>query len=196
MQFEIHITVETDDVQKFVADCKGFGCKPIVIETQREEIHGIQVMTSDKFAGDSYEIALTNTVNFLESRGYKILRKKVEKQPEQQKDKNFIYYESHFRLKLPKVKDEVAMVLLKGYCKTFNWHYSKNLFKSSPDFDYQMVTRRDYEMSLNEFLDVDIQGMKSFLTKMGIEFDKVEIEECIYDSNIKVDESWLNSKRI
>jgi uncharacterized protein (TIGR00730 family) len=195
MHFEVHITVETNNVTQFIKDCEEFGCKPIVIETQREEKTGIQVMTSDKFNGDSYEIYLKNIVNFFEYRGYKILRKKIEILPEQTKHKDFIYYESHFRLKLPKNIVPVVLSLLKSHCKTFNWHYSKNLFKTSSEFDYQMITRRDYGMSLEVFKAVDIEGMKGCLDGLGIEYDKIEIEECIYDSNVSVDKEWLNAKR-
>ena len=33
MNYEIHITVNTNDVEKFKSDCHSIGVKPIVIET-------------------------------------------------------------------------------------------------------------------------------------------------------------------
>jgi len=38
--------------------------------------------------------------------------------------------------------------------------------------------------------------MKMVLDLEGIEYDKVEIEECIYDTNVDVDASWLKEKNI
>jgi len=58
-----------------------------------------------------------------------------------------------------------------------------------------MITRRVYGMSLNVFLAVDIESMKTCLDGLNIKYDKIEIEECIYDSNISIDKLWLNSKR-
>lgn len=34
MDFEIHLTVRTNDVEQFKQDCKSIGVKPIVIETE------------------------------------------------------------------------------------------------------------------------------------------------------------------
>src|ERR1044072_5861098 len=101
MQFEIHLTVETKDIEKFKLDCQKFGCKPIVIETQRNLEFGTQVMTSDKYTGNSYERILNRTVSNFQGAGYKIIREKVEIFPQAQKHPNHLYYESHIRLTLP-----------------------------------------------------------------------------------------------
>jgi len=191
MQFEIHITVETDNVTKFVADCKEFGCKPIVIETQRNLEFGTQVMTSDKYTADSYNDILNKTVSNFQTAGYNILRKKVEIFPQAEKHPDHLYYESHIRLLLPKNISSHKLRHLKNHCISDNWHYSKNLFKTSSDINYQMITLRMYNTTLEVFKDA-VDKMEAILKiVLNLNFDKVEIEECVYDSNDLVDKSWL-----
>jgi uncharacterized protein (TIGR00725 family) len=191
MQFEIHLTVETNDIEKFKSDCQKFGCKPIVIETQRNQEFGTQVMTSDKYTGDSYEEILYRTVSQFQIAGYKILRRKVEIFPQEQKHFDHLYYESHIRLNLPKELPEHKLRQLKNHCISDKWHYSKNLFKSSPDVNYQMITLRMYNTTLEAFKSA--VGKMEFILKIVLQlsFDKVEIEECIYDTDPTVDKSWL-----
>jgi hypothetical protein len=38
-----------------------------------------------------------------------------------------------------------------------------------------------------------IRAMQKSLDELGIVYDKVEIEECIYDTNESVDNTWLNN---
>lgn len=196
MQFEIHVTVETAYITEFINNCDRLGLKPLIIETQNGSEFGNQIMTSNVWTGESYEERLAWTVKGLEEAGYKIIRKKVEIQPEETKHKDFLYYETHFRIKVPKNPDPVAMSLLNSKCKTFNWYLSKNLLKrSNIEFNYLILTRRTYGMSLDVFKAVDVEGMKTTLNNLEIEFDKVEIEECIYDSNVSIDDSWLKPKK-
>ncbi|HEX5186505.1 MAG TPA: hypothetical protein VFV86_06405 [Nitrososphaeraceae archaeon] len=184
MQLEFHVTVKCNDVSKFVEDCKEIGVKPIIIETEKGEIFDNQVMTSST----NNNIHNINEICYLlERKNYQILRKKVEKKPEKLKDPHFIYYETHFRLKLDKNFDRSNLVSL---CKKHNFHLSRNLFKKDETFNYQMITYRSYKDSLRKFKAV-INKMKKQLIELNIDFDKIEIEECIFDSNISIDNKWL-----
>ena len=53
-----------------------------------------------------------------------------------------------------------------------------------------MITYRSYTDHYNEFLYV-IDVIKLELKLLNIQFDKIEIEECIYDTNEKIDNNWL-----
>lgn len=191
MQFEIHLTVETSDIEKFKSDCQKFACKPIVIETQRNLEFGTQVMTSDKYTGNSYERILKRTVSNFQSAGYKILREKVEIFPQAQRHPDHLYYESHIRLTLPKDLPPHKLHQFKNHCISDNWHYSKNLFKSSPDVNYQMITLRMYDTTYEKFSKA-VEKMEFILNVvLQLTFDKVEIEECVHDTNALIDKSWL-----
>lgn len=187
MEYEIHITVGTSNLDSFINDCTQIGVKPIVIETEKNNNFNNQVMTSSKYKGDDCLKVLKQISRSLKDKGYQIIREKVEIRPLPIKNKSHIYYESHFRLKLNKGFDRSNLIVL---CKDCNFHLSKNLFKRDIDFDYQMITYRNYNQSFEEFKQV-ILNMKEKLTELNINFDKVEIEECIYDSNIKVDSNWI-----
>jgi uncharacterized protein (TIGR00725 family) len=191
MQFEIHLTVETNDIEKFKSDCQKFGCKPIMIETQRNQEFGTQVMTSDKYTGYSYERMLIKTVSNFQGAGYKILREKVEIFPQAQRHLDHMYYESHIRLTLPKDLPSYKLRQLKNHCISDNWYYSKNLFKSSPEVNYQMITLRMYDSTYEKFSKA-VEKMEFILeTVLQLTFDKVEIEECVHDTNALIDKSWI-----
>ena len=111
----------------------------------------------------------------------------MEKFPEENPDNEFIYYESHMRLRLGKGTDTST---LKMVCKLRNFHFSRNLLKSSETHDYQMITYRDYERDLKKF-NSRIEEMKKILDILNISYDKIEIEECIHDSRISMDDNWL-----
>jgi len=187
MQYEIHVTVKTNDIEKFRFDCNKIGVKPILIETEKLGEFNNQVMTSSKYSGDDFKATLGLIEYQLKDLDYDILRRKVEILPSERKHDDFIYYESHLRLKLPKDFDREFLVEL---CRQEKFHLSKNLFKSCEGYNYQMITYRDYEASYSQFNKV-IDNMKSILEFFQIEFDKVEIEECIFDSNIFIDRNWI-----
>ena len=188
MNYEIHITLEIPNLEIFKSDCEKIGVKPILIETQNyNKEQGIQIMTSSQHKGKDYK----NTLKFLCNafNGYKILRKKVEILPVSKKNIDHIYYESHLRLVLPK---DYNLEIIRNLCKSNNFHCSKNLFKTDKDNIYQMITYRGYETKLPSF-QKKIWNMISKLQDLKINFDKVEFEECIYDDNIDVDNSWLKN---
>jgi hypothetical protein len=55
-----------------------------------------------------------------------------------------------------------------------------------------MITYREYNTTLPKFVEI-INAMSTKLKELDINCDKVEIEECIYDSNINVDNNWLKN---
>jgi len=191
MHYEIHVTVNTVDRSKFIDDCKEMGVKPIIIEVENNSNFEQQVMTSAKYTGDDFKEKLNELCKYLNEKEYKILRKKVEIKPEETKNPGFIYYETHFRLKLALDFNRSKLI---DFCKENNVHLSKNLFKKASDFVYQMITYRDSKMTYQEFLN-KVESIMVGLDKLNIIYDKVEIEEAIFDSNINIDNSWLNTKK-
>ncbi len=187
MKFELHITVETADIDMFKYVCGVLEVKPIIIETEKEGVFAKQVMTSSKYEMDTYVDILDLLTGTLRFADLKILRQKVEIKPESTKHPDFIYYESHLRLKLSKDFDKG---IIKQLCSDFWFHMSRNLFKSDENFDYQMITYRDKLIDYEDFVRV-IGDMYDRLGRLGIQCDKVEIEECIFDSNESVDKNWL-----
>jgi hypothetical protein len=191
MNYEIHLTIQlSSNIEDFKIFCEEIGAKPIIIETQNKNAFQKQVMTSSKHTGSHYLFTLNNLVSKLESK-YKIIRKKVEIQPENIIHTKHIYYETHLRLKLP---INFNYQHLQNLCEDLNFHLSKNLFKKSSDFIWQMITYRDYNTDLESFkshIETTIQSLKT----LDIIYDKIEIEECIHDSNENIDNSWLKQDK-
>ena len=189
MNYEIHITLEVSNTDTFIKHCREIGVKPIVIETEnRKEEHSLQVMTSSTHEGKDYNIILNNICSELIKRKYKILRKKVEIQPDEKKHISHVYYETHLRLKL---EHDFDFNSLKEKCVENKFHLSKNLFKKEKDFVYQMITFRGSHLPIDR-LYLIINRMARELDILNIEYDKIEIEECIFDSNSGIDYTWLN----
>ena len=188
MNYEIHITLEVFDINRFIKDCNDNGVKPVMIETQNYNNEmGQQIMTSSKHNNDDYLNTLGNISNIFKSK-YKIIREKVEIQPLPTKNENHIYYESHLRLKLP-IGFDISHI--KELCHKYNFHLSKNLFKKDNVNIWQMITYRGYDISYNEFNHI-INNMVEKLKDINIKCDKIEIEECVYDSLSLHDNNWLN----
>ena len=190
MEYEVHVTVEKAyDIDKFKRDCDWMKVKPIIIETENGQLLENQVMTSSKHEGEDYMTTLNKITTWLIGCGYKVIREKVEKNPMPNKDMDFKYYECHFRLKLPKDFDRQ---IIKNICGINKFHLSKNLFKHDKDYVYQMCTYRNDTISYPKFHD-KITKFCIELMGNGILYDKIEIEECIYDTNENVDYKWLNN---
>lgn len=190
--YEVHITVDAKlklMVTRFQETCAAIGVKSIVIETENAgEFHN-QVMTSHSFKADNYVETMESVAKSLTEAGFTIIRKKVEMEPGDIKHPDHIYYESHLRLKLPldyKLSDET-----REFFKLSGFHLSKNVFKRSDTHYYQMITYRTNLMDVYSFRIV-INIMKNTLADLGIECDKIEIEECIFDTNQNIDSTWLN----
>jgi len=188
MEYEIHITVDSNDIEKFKKVCQKIGAKPVLIDVTSSK----QLMTSSKHKGvdKEYVSELMWMLRHLRGNGFHVSRSKIEIRPEKVKHKDFKYYESHIRLTLPKDFDKTQLINL---CAKNKFHLSRNLFKSDDVYDYQMITYKDKFLSLVEFNRI-IDNMKAELQRLNISFDKIEIEECIEDSHEKLDHDWLNQK--
>ena len=191
--FEIHLTVETNNIEKFKIDCLENNVKPIVIELQDNQQNAIMqdVMTSSKYKCTNIELQKNIIYNKFKNLGYNIKRIKVEVDPFHH-NKDIIsgeseYYESHIRI----VGNDKNIELVKSVCKQNGLHLSKNIFKKIDGENYYiMATLREYNTDLSSF----VNRIESFKYQISsLKYDKIEIECCVYDSNNKHDDIWINS---
>jgi len=185
MEYEIHITIENND--NFINTCKEIGIKPIIIVVDEKNEMSNQVMTSSKHSGKYWKEVLNTLSKRLITNNQKIIRQKVEIYPQEEKFESHLYYETHIRLKLKKDYDKTQLLYI---CKYMKFHISRNLFKKNNEFDWLMITYRGYNSNLSSFKSV-INTMKGILDNINIEYDKVEIEECIFDTNENLDKEWM-----
>ena len=206
------------DLEQFKLACQDIGVKPIVIDLEINGESDIQdVMTSSKHFGDNrsaYEESI-RILGRLEDYGFKIVRNKIESvswHPAAPTVKtgepipNGCYFESHIGVIItPEEKEnlnsfvqslndrctEAGRIELSGKAKL-----SQNFFKKSKDGSkfVNMITYRSNMTKSSEFIE-QVDLIKWHLKECGFEFEKVEVEYAIYDTNVSHDLSWIGSSK-
>jgi len=203
-----------DLLTKFKEDCLNIGVKPIVIDLEINDGSIVKdVMTSSKHFGDNrsaYEESI-RIVNELNKRGYKVLRNKIESVPWHpsapvistgKEIPNNCYFESHIGVVItPDEKEDLntfvrstltngQLIELSGTAKL-----SQNFFKKSKDGSkfVNMLTYRSNMCGSPKFK-LEVEGIKQLLIEEGFEFEKIEVEYAIYDTNVSHDAKWINNE--
>ena len=212
LPFEIHVTVESPkDIDKFKQACSLIEVKPIVIDLEINDGSLIKdVMTSSKHFGDNrtaYEES-ERIVSELKNRGYKVVRNKIESVPWHpaapvistgKEIPNGCYFESHLGVVIkPEEKESLNefvkytltdshLIELSGTAKL-----SQNFFKKSKDGSsfINMLTYRSNMCGSPKFK-LEVEGIKHLLKEEGFEFEKVEVEYAVYDTNVTHDAKWI-----
>jgi NTP pyrophosphatase (non-canonical NTP hydrolase) len=219
LPYEIHVTVDTSenffecDIDGFKSKCQEIDVKPIVLDLEMKEGTLKDVMTSSKHFGDNrtaYEEA-NRIANKLTSFGYKVVRNKIETVPWHPAAPTFktgepipngCYFESHIGVVIsPDEKEalqefvqglndrctEAGRIEIGGTCKL-----SQNFFKKSKDGSkfVNMLTYRD-NMTCREDFEHGVDAIKWSLDKCGFDFEKVEVEYALYDTNVNHDSKWI-----
>lgn len=198
IHYEIHLTVKTIDVNKFVEDCKELGVKPIVLALQFKDGSGSMqdVMTSSKITGndeDAFE-HMKNLSSSLSKKGYFIVREKIETVPWHPKalvhgqDSEEGYFEAHVKIK---PVSDFGKSNLKRTMDSFKFHLSKNVREMNSDGEeIHIATLRKKKVSYNDFKG-ELGTKTGFFGAYGVEvLGKVEVEYALYDSNTSHDIAW------
>ena len=199
------------DLHTFKSICDGIRVKPIVIDLEINDGSIIKdVMTSSKHFGDNrsaYEES-KRICDELKRHGYKVLRNKIESVPWHpaapvistgKEIPNGCYFEAHIGVTIyPGQKDELndfvkstltdsSLIELSGTAKL-----SQNFFKKSKDGSkfVNMLTYRSNMCGSPKFK-LEVEGIKHLLQEEGFEFEKVEVEYAVYDTNVTHDAKWI-----
>lgn len=196
---EIHVTVETTAIDRFVDACSHIKVKPLVIELS-ESSH---VMTSSSFRGTNTQAIreLWRISDYLHGSGFKIIRKKIECSPTNKyvpsrygENPHMFYedgyFESHFAVLIDSHSPDDQSFLTE-LAKVLKVHKSKNIFKKTEAGDVQMLTYRRSGI-VYEMFNEEVRGIKASLTTQGFNVDKVIVEFAWYDTNEKLDDKWIN----
>ena len=202
------------DLDVFKSVCDGIVVKPIVIDLEINDGSIIKdVMTSSKHFGDNrsaYEES-ERICSELKKYGYKVLRNKIESVPWHpgapvistgKEIPNGCYFESHIGVVIkPEEKEELDnfvfnvlsnsnFIELSGTAKL-----SQNFFKKSKDGSkfVNMLTYRSNMCGSPKFK-LEVESIKHLLQEKGFDFEKVEVEYAVYDTNVSHDSKWLVKK--
>jgi NTP pyrophosphatase (non-canonical NTP hydrolase) len=201
--FEIHVTVQLKEglEDRFRGICgiinSATPVKPIILELENKGQSIMQdVMTSSHFFGTNtgaYNECL-KIERVLEGQGFKVVRKKIETVPwhpaapvgeaEMPKD---CYFEAHIGC----IINEEQRPRLQELAEINNAHLSRNFFKKLDNGMFvNMLTLRWYDCNY-EKVKHDVQRTKLHLTRNGMEYEKVIVEFCLYDTKVSHDFKWL-----
>ena len=200
--------IDTFDIDKFKNDCSDINVKPIVIDLEINDGSITKdVMTSSKHFGDNrsaYEES-ERICSELRSKGFRVLRNKIESVPWHpaapvmstgKEIPNGCYFEAHIGVTIYPgqkaelndfVKSLTSLIDLSGTAKL-----SQNFFKKSKDGSkfVNMLTYRSNMCGSPKFK-LEVEGIKHLLQEEGFEFEKVEVEYAVYDTNVTHDAKWI-----
>lgn len=197
--YEIHVTVDEADQDKFVKVCEYLGVKPIILDLQRDELIIKDAMTSSVYMGNNpgaYQ-EMKRISNGLWAHGFNVVREKIETVPwhpaaPTSKGRTTImpkdcYFETHIGVM---VLMQSSVSVLNDIAKRYGAHMSRNAFKKHNDGSFtQMVTYRKYNGTYEEFEKEASQLQETIENQFKIE--KRITEFSIYDTKISHDAAWL-----
>lgn len=199
---EIHITVslsQDQTTEQFVSICKLMGCKPVLIELQRDmKAVGEDLMTSftiQSTTEDAMRVMLSQ-VSMLANAGFKVIRKKIETVPwhpdvpKNENDLHLGYFETHVPVIISDRKFTRGKVF--EICDKHGVHLSRNKFKQLDGDSYvAMCTMRSYHDTASTF-QKKVDSFINELTANNITLHKkVFVEYAVYDSNVHSDDRWM-----
>ena len=195
--FEIHITVDTDNVEQFVKDCKELGVKSVIVQMPTKDGKlKTDIMTSSVVHSDITTIQkyAFNEAKKLKDKGYNVLRVKAEvnansplvKTPGLNPDA--VYYETHFEFE---TKNPIQEYIVKNFCQYSNTYFSYNVNKCEGDNKVIMLTIRDKKISQEDYFK-KVESITSDMKKALLPLIKVQSEFAVFDSNPEHDNPWLN----
>lgn len=208
IHYEIHITVDfssidlSKNIDRFKIACKHLGVKPIVLDLENSKETMKDVMTSSDYFGNNGSVILEvqRIKDHLEKIEFSVIRSKVETVPwhpaapqfQGEKMPGDCYFEAHIGCIItPEEKPNLVKI-----AKEAGAHISKNFFKKMEDGRFvNMITLRDYD-TYNKAFELQVENLKTKLTKAKIDYEKVVIEFAIYDTKVSHDFLWLEQKEI
>lgn len=197
--YEIHISIAEDSSLDLLYNlCEKFEAKPIVINLIQGKTRS-QPMLCKRLSGSPNEVCdIIENIYHEASEKLLVNRLKIEANTtnngipstdeEAGKLPNYCYFEHHIRLNL---ENEIDILTLSDQLKKYNGHLSKNEFSSDKETQKRFVTQRFYKIG-NNVAKEKLKEMCKFIDSKKIKYDKKIREYNIYDSNIMLDDGWIN----
>lgn len=197
--YEIHITVrQAPSYSQFLNDCTEIGVKAVVLDLHTKSSGIIKdVMTSSTMVGTNQTVIdeVHRITDELETRGYQVVRQKIETVPwhphtanERNEDN---YFEAHIPVTITDDNDDYEKLkyLIKRYP---GCHLSHNALKKHNDGTIiMMVTMRHNDCSHEDFVR-RVNLLRGGLVEEGYDISpKHMVEWAIYDNNIHHDGEWV-----
>lgn len=197
--YEIHITVaQAPSYETFLIDCKDIGVKAVVLDLHTKSSGTIKdVMTSSTMIGTNQSVIdeVDRITLALESRGYRVVRQKIETVPWHPHTASDRTEDNYFEAHIPvTIGDGVTEYdKLKYLSKRYpGCHLSRNALKKHNDGTVvMMVTMRHNDCSHDDFVK-RVNQLRAGLAGEGYDISpKDMVEWAIYDNNVRHDGVWM-----
>lgn len=208
--FEMHVTVSGGaGVERFRQLCEELKCKTVLIELNAAKAGAHlsnQLMTASHHRGDSlYDLQerCFGMARRFVAEGFAIDRVKVEAMmsdegvPDADADaaqRKSNYFEFHVKLALD-TADHEQYRRLAQLCADHSAHLSKNALKKMPDGrEHRFVTLRLYRVGRVSAVD-RLERCVAALQAGGFSIVSTQREYSCYDSNVQLDQGWIDKSR-
>jgi hypothetical protein len=185
MFYEVHVTVDSTDVERWEKLCANLGIKPLLIElacgTYRRQLMCAALHNGTGHTARRYADWLVESVH---EAGFEILRVKLE-QPltDAQPGDIIAYLETHLKLLL--VNEEIPLL---NQLAGNDLYISRSLLGSTSNRSKWYLTQRTYGIDPKQSELIFKATLSAIGTRLPIV--KMEMEAVIFDTNPAVDSGW------
>lgn len=206
--FEIHLTVDVEDrppqllesfFQNFAQACDQVKCKTESLLLD-QGIYPNQIMTVSWQKGKTSEAVhqMQTIRSFLSAKGFKIIREKIEAEssnkglPQTDEEAKGYPESNYFEFHLSVVPTKTTKAPLEDVCKLFNGYLASELFKDNKKDKTRYITMRYYGIGVNT-AEANLNRALAILKENAFRIrGKVEMEYAILDTNLQIDNGWVN----
>lgn len=187
MLYEVHITVASDDTDRWQDFCRRMGMKPLLIELAEGE-HSRQLMCEATFTGS--ESGARDFADDLEgdvrANGYEILRTKLECPLAPRREKTgTVYFECHIKL----VLTDEQLPIVAQLCRDHGFSASSEVFSRTPEKQKWYLTERYYKGEVEEVREKFRLALARARERLPVK--AMDSERVLTDSNPEIDKGWV-----
>ena len=185
MNFEVHITAEPQDFNRWKELCHRLGLNPLWIKNA-SGWYNQQMLCSVEYNGSF--LGVNNYVRELSGQirdaKFKVVREKIECQF--RKWPSSLYNECHIKIRLPDSENEVVLAL----CRVNGISPSWSLIHDVTGERKWYLTVRDYSLDIRSTTLRFGKTIKTIHDRFG-QPSGIEIETVIFDTNKNIDKGWI-----
>lgn len=201
LPYEIHITVRTNDIEKFKNTSHQLNVKPIILDIQNNKSENLytEVMTSSVFMGNNrtaYE-EMKRISTFLKESNFEVVREKIEtvpwhpSAPSEKHQSPLMPINCYFETHLNVITSLAKQPLLAKIAKQHSAHLSRNIFKKiDNEFFTIMLTKRSYQ-GTREIFEKQSNDLNESLLEAGFQTSKKIVEFSLFDTKVSHDAGWI-----
>lgn len=191
MLYELHLTVDTDDIDRWIDFCENLGVKALHIALEGDEPYADQIMFAAIFEGTDVEAETWSASLFDACRqaGFHVIRNKLEVPLDKAGAYAYpAYHEAHVKSLIP--TPDVDQVV--KFARIHGWSASTNLlYREDDGLEKWYFTKRIYDDS---FASAGNFFRRAFsdLPEFNWATVRMEMETVIRDDNEELDAGWAS----